>query len=151
MKNYPVGNELTVLTLLWYSFFFTESSSDFRTPLGSMLSQSNFTGDSPRKNSSGVSNSAKIFNPYVMNGLYYPDHLDESTFILRGIRRIFLFFNENSVSKQNSPRWVAAFCCITSGAILLADVPIKRMPGLYGLMYTLNWQQFPLNLQMSVF
>ena len=34
-------------------------------------------------------------------------------------------FNENEIplSKQNSPRWDAASCVITSGAILFAFVP----------------------------
>ena len=52
-------------------------------------------------------------NPYVTNGLSHPYHLDESTFFFRGIRSNFLFFisllNEKHVSKQNSPRWDAAF------------------------------------------
>ena len=30
------------------------------------------------------------------------------------------FFDENHVSKQNSPRWDAAFCGVTSGEILFA-------------------------------
>ena len=34
-----------------------------------------------------------------------------------------LFFDENHISKQNSPRWDAAFCGVTSGAILFAYVP----------------------------
>ena len=33
------------------------------------------------------------------------------------------FFDENKLSKQNSPRWDAAFCGVTSGAILFAFVP----------------------------
>ena len=33
------------------------------------------------------------------------------------------FFDENSLSKQNSPRYDAAFCGVTSGAILFAYVP----------------------------
>ena len=32
------------------------------------------------------------------------------------------FFEKNSLSKQNSPRWDAAFCGVTSGAILFAYV-----------------------------
>ena len=32
------------------------------------------------------------------------------------------FFDKNSISKQNSPRWDATFCGITSGAILFAYV-----------------------------
>ena len=34
-----------------------------------------------------------------------------------------LFFDEIPLSKQNSPRWDAAFCGVTSGAILFAYVP----------------------------
>ena len=40
------------------------------------------------------------------------------------------FFNENSISKHNSPRWDAAFCGVTSGVIMFAYVPIKGTPGL---------------------
>ena len=36
------------------------------------------------------------------------------------------FFDENHVSKQNGPRWDAAFCGITSEAILFAYVPKKN-------------------------
>ena len=49
----------------------------------------------------------------MTNGISHPYQLDESTFILRGIRGNFSFFisflDENHVSKQNSPRWDAAF------------------------------------------
>ena len=42
------------------------------------------------------------------------------------------FFYENFLSKQNSPRWDAAFCGVTWGyAVCLC--PIKRTPGLYEL------------------
>ena len=33
---------------------------------------------------------------------------------------VFSFFDENRVSKQNSPRWDAALCGVTSGDILFA-------------------------------
>ena len=36
------------------------------------------------------------------------------------------FFNENCVSKQNSPRWDAVFCGITSGAILFPYISHKK-------------------------
>ena len=35
------------------------------------------------------------------------------------------FFDENSLSKQNSTRWDAAFCGVTFGAILFAYVLYK--------------------------
>ena len=64
-----------------------------------------------------------------MNGLSHPYQLDESTFIFRGIRSIFSFLFHFLVkiikSKQNIPRWDAAF------SVCLC--PIKRTPGLYGL------------------
>ena len=64
------------------------------------------------------------FNPYLTNGFSHHYHLGESTLIFRGVRSDFLnfiqFFDENSLSKQNSPRWDAAF---SSGAILFAYVP----------------------------
>ena len=52
--------------------------------------------------------------------MYY--HLDESIFIFTGVRGnfsfLFSFLDEIPVSKQNSPRFDATFCSITSGAIL---------------------------------
>ena len=47
----------------------------------------------PCANSAIVCGALRV-NPYVMNGLSHPynNHLDESTFIFRGIRSIFLFF-----------------------------------------------------------
>ena len=54
-------------------------------------------------------------------------HLDDPVFVFRGVRREFYFFipffDENFLSKQNSPRWDAAFCGVTSGAMLFAYVP----------------------------
>ena len=38
------------------------------------------------------------------------------------------FFNENPLSKQNSPRWDPVFCGVTSGAVCLC--PTKRTSGL---------------------
>ena len=53
-------------------------------------------------------------------------HLDEATFILRGIRSDFkyfiFFFMKFFVNKKNSPRWDATFCG-TSWAILFAYAP----------------------------
>ena len=69
-------------------------------------------------------------NPYLTNGFSHHYQLDESTFVFRGVRSDFLsfnqFFDENSLSKQNSPRWDAAFCGVTSGAIMFAyDARLK--------------------------
>ena len=50
----------------------------------------------------------------------------ESTFIFRVIRSDFKFlfhFPETPLSKQNSPRWNAVFCGVTSRAIPFANVP----------------------------
>ena len=65
-----------------------------------------------------------LVNPYLTNGFSHHYHLGQSTFIIRGIRSDFefLFFDEIPLSKQNSPRWDAAFCGVTSGAILFAYV-----------------------------
>ena len=52
-------------------------------------------------------------NQFVTNGLSHPYNLDKSIFILGASGVIFQFiphFDENRVSKQNSPRWNAAFC-----------------------------------------
>ena len=37
----------------------------------------------------------------------------------------YFIFDEYRVSKENSPRWDAAFCGVTSGTILFAYVPLK--------------------------
>ena len=71
------------------------------------------------------SNFKALMNPLVMNGLPNPYHLGESTFIFRGVRSnlsFFSFFDEIQESKQKGPRWDAAFCGVTSGAILFAFV-----------------------------
>ena len=63
------------------------------------------------------------FNPYVTNGLSHPYHLDESTFILGASGVVFHFyfiFDENYVSKQNSPRLNAAYCGGTSRTICVS-------------------------------
>ena len=68
----------------------------------------------------------KLFNPLVTNGISHPYDLDESTSILGASGVIFhfiSFFDEIHVSKQNSPRWDATFCGVTSGAIQFAYVP----------------------------
>ena len=68
----------------------------------------------------------KRFNPYVTNGISHTYHLDESTFVFRASEVIFVFiafFDEIYVSKQNSPRWDAGFCSVTSGVILFVYVP----------------------------
>ena len=68
-------------------------------------------------------------NPLVKNGPSFSYHLDESTFTFRDIRNICFicisFFDEFSVSKQNRPRWEAAFCGVTSGAVMFFYVPLN--------------------------
>ena len=58
-----------------------------------------------------------------------PINLGESISSFRGSRSSFFFFisffNENLLSKQNSPRWDRAFCGVTSWAILFVYVPQK--------------------------
>ena len=45
------------------------------------------------------------------------------------------YFDEIPLRKQNSPRWdIHAFCCVTTGVMLFAYVPLKRTPGLYELL-----------------
>ena len=69
------------------------------------------------------------FNPYLTNGFSHHYHSGQSTFIFRGVKSDFYFFylifDEISLCKQNSPRWDAAFCGVTSGAILFAYVTEK--------------------------
>ena len=81
-----------------------------------------------------MSNHRLLFNPYFTNGLSHCSHLEESTFTLRDTRSDF-DFDAFSLSKQNSPRWDAAFCGVSSGATVysVCVVPIKRTLGLYEL------------------
>ena len=69
------------------------------------------------------------FNPYVTNEFSHHYQLDESNFTFRGVMGDFFifisFFDEISLYKQDSPRWDAAFCDVTSGAMLFAYVPFK--------------------------
>ena len=61
----------------------------------------------------------------MTNGLSHCYHLGESTVIIRNIRSDFEFlfhFDVTPLSIQNSPRWDAAFCGVTSGAILFVCV-----------------------------
>ena len=44
----------------------------------------------------------------MTNGLFHPYHLDESMFNYRGIRSDFTFFDENHVSKRNSPSFATS-------------------------------------------
>ena len=72
-------------------------------------------------------------NPLVTNGIAHPYPIDESFFFLRGTRSnfsvLFHFYDENHVSKQNSPRWDAA------SHLGLFGLPMshKKTPGLYRL------------------
>ena len=66
------------------------------------------------------------FNPYVTNGLSHPYHLDESTFIFRGIINYFSFIfhfsmkimSANRIAPDGTPRFAASrlglFCLPTS-------------------------------------
>ena len=51
--------------------------------------------------------------------------MDEPTFIFSGSESDISFFDEIHDSEQNSPRWDAAFCGVTSWAILFAFIPEK--------------------------
>ena len=65
--------------------------------------------------------------PYLTNRFAHHYQLDESTFIFKGVRIDFYFFisflDKIALCKQNSPRWDAAFCGVSSGAMLFAYVP----------------------------
>ena len=65
-------------------------------------------------------------NPYLTNGFSNHYHLGESNSVLGAsgvILNFIQFFDESSLSKQKSPRWDAAFCGVTSGAIVFAYAP----------------------------
>ena len=63
-------------------------------------------------------------NLHVTNG--FPI-LCVSPFLFLGISgvnfHLYFIFYEKHVCKENSPRWDAAFCGVTSGAILFTYVP----------------------------
>ena len=68
-----------------------------------------------------------MINPYLTNGLSH-HHLESPLSFLGEIGVIFnfyFFFDEFSLSKQNSNRWDAAFWGVPSGAILFTYVPKK--------------------------
>ena len=71
-----------------------------------------------------------IINLSLTNGFAYHYHLGDCTASLRGSRSYSNFylriFDENPLSKQNSPRWDAAICGVTSGAMLFVYVPQKK-------------------------
>ena len=67
-----------------------------------------------------------LYSPFVTDGFSHPYHLDEHTFIVRGIRSKFSFlfhFDEIPVSNQNNTRWDATIKGVTFGAILFANAP----------------------------
>ena len=57
-----------------------------------------------------------LFNPLVANGISHPYHLDESTFIYRGIRSDFSFLfhfsmkfmKANRIAPDGKPRFAAS-------------------------------------------
>ena len=72
-----------------------------------------------------------MLNPFLTHTC--PSLLFERS-VFRELRSDFVFLfktlNEIPLSKQNSTRWEAAFCGVTSGTKLFAYVPQKRPPGL---------------------
>ena len=63
----------------------------------------------------------------MTDGLDHHYHLGESTVMLGALRvtLIFIpFFKDMLLSKQNSPRWVAAFCGVTSEANIIANMQV---------------------------
>ena len=65
-----------------------------------------------------------VLNPYVTNGISHPYQLGDFIFNFRGIRSYFSFLFHCSMkimynSKQNSPRWYAAYCGVASGVFCL--------------------------------
>ena len=77
-----------------------------------------------------------LFKPLVTNGLPHPYHLDESTFLSRGIRSNFSFLFHFSMKFMSAKRIAldgtprsAASPVIWGYSVCLC--PIKRTPGLY--------------------
>ena len=71
---------------------------------------------------------AAIVNPLVKNGISHPIIWSSPLSFLGALGYFFIcisVFDKIHESKQNSPRWDAAFCGVTSGAILFAYVPLK--------------------------
>ena len=79
----------------------------------------------------GVTPLQNCINLLGNNHFSHPYHYDASILILGTTGIIFMFISSCDkihVSKQNSPRWDAAFCGVTSGLC-----PVKRTSGLKGL------------------
>ena len=70
-------------------------------------------------------------DPLVTNGLFHSNQLDVSIFAFRGIGSNFSFLFQFSM-KMNSPRWDAAFCSVTSAAILFAYIRYKGVQAYMG-------------------
>ena len=66
-----------------------------------------------------------MINPYLTNEFSHCYQLGESSFIFRVLGVISNFY-VIPLCKQNSPKWDAAFCGVTSGAMLFAYVPQKE-------------------------
>ena len=74
----------------------------------------------------------------MMNGLSHHYHLDESTFIFRGVRNDFNFLSDfsmkflcaNRIATDGMPHCVASYH-IWGYSVCLPVCPIKRMPSLY--------------------
>ena len=69
----------------------------------------------------------EILNPLLTNGFTHHYHLGESTLIFRGFRCDIKILHHFSMKflQANRPKWDAAFCGITSEAMLFACVPLK--------------------------
>ena len=76
------------------------------------------------------------FNLFMTNGFIHHCCLGEPTISFKDVRGDFefyfihFFFDEIPLSKQNNPRWDAAFCGVTSGLYCL-PISHKKTPGLY--------------------
>ena len=76
------------------------------------------------------------FNHFMTNGFIHHCYFCEPTFSFKDVRGDFeflfhsFFFDENLLSKQNSPRWDAVYCGVTSGLYCL-PISHKKTPGLY--------------------
>ena len=78
-------------------------------------------------------------NTFVTNGLSHPYHFDESIFNFGGIgsseigSNLFFFISFFAeIINSNDASWDAAFCGVTSVAILFANVPLKGRQGYTG-------------------
>ena len=86
---------------------------------------------------------ARSVNPFVTNGLSHPYHLDESTFVFRGVESnvslSFLFSMKFMSASRIAADGMQHFAASHLGLFCL-PMSHKRTPGLYGLTWARGYK-----------